>query len=402
MSDWLRDVFGRRPWWMNALMLFSIYMAFVYVPWDFFMKPVAWDEEVWLGLRFEGWGAKLTEPLHWALYAAGAYGFWRMRSWMWPWASVYTAQVAIGMLVWGALYVGGFRGWGVGALAAIVPALAAVALWRSREHFQGPRPSLRERYGEWALVTGASAGIGVAFAHALARDGISCVLVARREDRLRRLADELEKSFQVATRVVAADLADPHEVERVVQTLNDLEVGILVNNAGVGYAGRLAKQEPERLAQMVSLNCSAPVVLTTRLLPGMLARGRGAVVVTSSVAGKQPLALHAVYAATKAFDSLFGEALWAELRGSGVDVLVVEPGSTETEFQQVAGELAHAGESPEQVVRTALDALGQQPGVVSGWFNWLRANAGSRLLPRSVLAVVAKGYMERQTPTEMR
>src|SRR5215831_19823631 len=100
MQSWLREALGRRPVWMNVLLIFCIYMTFVFMPIDMFVKPVAVDQEAWFGLLLRGWGAKLTEPIHWAIYAAGTYGFWRMRRWMWPWASVYAAQVAIGMVVW--------------------------------------------------------------------------------------------------------------------------------------------------------------------------------------------------------------------------------------------------------------------------------------------------------------
>ena len=123
---------------------------------------------------------------------------------------------------------------------------------------------------------------------------------------------------------------------------------------------------------------------------------------TGSVAGCQPLPLHALYSATKAFDLLFGEALAVELRDSGVDVLVLEPGSTATEFQEKAGEIAHAGEPVENVVATALDALGRRPTVVSGWWNWLRANLAMRLLPRPLVAHLARDVMESQTPSELR
>jgi hypothetical protein len=84
MQQWWREQFERRPWWMNVLMVFCAYMAFVYVPWDLLFKSVARDTEVWFGLAFRGWSAKLLAPLHWAIYAAGAYGFWRNRAWMWP------------------------------------------------------------------------------------------------------------------------------------------------------------------------------------------------------------------------------------------------------------------------------------------------------------------------------
>ena len=317
-------------------------------------------------------------------------GFWGMRSWMWPWASVYVAQVAFGMALWPILQRGDAVGWITGVVAGFVFAIPAVALWRARERFQAPPRSLRQRYGEWALVTGASSGIGAAFARALARDGVSCVLAARREDRLRSLADELEKRHQVATRVVAVDLAARDGADRLAEAVSDLEIGILVNNAGFGCAGRFERQDRERMRAMVELNCMAPTVLTSSLLPGMCERGRGAVIIVGSIAGSQPLPLHALYSGTKAFANLFGESLWGELQGSGVDCLAVLPGTTETEFQAVSGELAHAGESPEAVVAKSLDALGRKPSLIPGVFNWLRGNAGIRLLPRSLLALAAR------------
>jgi short-subunit dehydrogenase len=227
------------------------------------------------------------------------------------------------------------------------------------------------------------------------------VLSARREDRLRELASELEKNHHVATRVVAADLAAPDGAERLAAAVADLDLAILVNNAGFGLAGRFDRCDPARVREMVQLNCLAPVVLTARILPRLLERGRGAVVITGSVAGRQPMPLHGVYAATKAFDLLFGEALAVELRDRGIDVLVLEPGPTETEFQQVAGEIAHAGEPADRVVEAALDALGRQASVVSGWWNWLRANAAGRLAPRSLVAYAARDWMARQTPPDV-
>ncbi|HVN86832.1 MAG TPA: hypothetical protein VMW17_18535 [Candidatus Binatia bacterium] len=147
MSQWLRERLRQRPRWMNALMLFCAYMTFVHMPWDFFIKPVAHDAEAWFGFLLHGWGAKLTEPLHWAIYAAGVYGFWRMRAWMWPWAAVYAAQVTFGMFVWNVVYVGGFNGW-VSGLVVLVPFGAiTIALWQARDRFGRAPGSLRERYG---------------------------------------------------------------------------------------------------------------------------------------------------------------------------------------------------------------------------------------------------------------
>jgi len=402
MQAWLRALFAGRPSWMNALMVFSAYMAFVYCPWDILIKSAAVDEEVWFGIRFEGGAAKFTGLFHWAVYAAGAYGFRKMRGWMWPWAAVYAAQVAFSMLVWPWLYMGGFVGFLVGVVSVVPFGLLTWALWDARPLFQEAGRSLKERYGEWGLVTGASAGLGADFARALARNGVSSVLTARREDRLGDLAAELEKNYGVSTRVVAADLADPEDVDRLIAAVEDLEISLLVNNAGFGAQGRFDKLDAVRMRDMVQVNCAAPLALTSALLPPMLARGCGAVIFTGSIAGRQGLPLHGVYSATKAFDMLLGEALSVEMRDLGVDVLVLEPGSTETEFQEMAGEIPHAGESAYDVVQTALDALGRQPTVVSGWWNWLRANLATRLLPRSLVSYIARDMMSKQTQPDRR
>ncbi len=118
---------------------FCAYMAFVYVPWDFFFKPVAEDEEVWFGILLHGWAAKATEPLHWAIYAAGTYGLYQMRSWMWPWASLYVLQIAIGMFVWSILDEQAW-GWPVGLAAALPFVALSVAFWRVRPLFSGSTP----------------------------------------------------------------------------------------------------------------------------------------------------------------------------------------------------------------------------------------------------------------------
>ena len=400
MGTWWRERLDRRPWWMNLTMLFCAYMAGLYMPWDILVKPLADDAEAWFGLLLHGWAAKLTAPLHWLIYAAGAYGFWRMRSWMWPWAAVYVAQVAIGMLVWNITYIGGLRGWVAGVASTVPFAILAISLWRAADQFHRPRASLRERYGQWALITGASAGIGAEFARALARDGLSLVLTARREERLRALAAELEQQHGITTRVVAADLADPSGTDHLLTAIQDLPIDVFINNAGLGYAGRFDKQDTERLRALMQVNCVAPVVLASRLIPPMRERGRGAMIVSGSVAGRQPLPRHAIYSASKAFDLFFGEALWAELRGTGVEVLVIEPGPTESEFRDVAGETREIGEPASNVVTLALERLGEQPSVVSGWFNWARAQS-SRFLPRPIIALVAEQVVLQQTPPDM-
>jgi hypothetical protein len=116
---------------MNLLLGFCVFMTCVYMPFDMFWKPVAVDQEVWFGVLLEGWAAKLTEPFHWAIYAAGTYGFWKMKSWMWPWAAVYSLQVAIGMFVW-SLMRGSLLAGGVAFTVFMIP---TIALYRARESF---------------------------------------------------------------------------------------------------------------------------------------------------------------------------------------------------------------------------------------------------------------------------
>jgi hypothetical protein len=133
----LQQLWFARPIWMNFVMLFCAYMTFIYLPFDLFYKPVAADEEVWFGFVLHGWAAKLTEPLHWLIYGAGLYGFYWMKPWMFPWASLYVVQVAISMFVWALVDP---RGGGLltGALMSVPFWLLAAALWWSKPKFQTP------------------------------------------------------------------------------------------------------------------------------------------------------------------------------------------------------------------------------------------------------------------------
>jgi short-subunit dehydrogenase len=408
LRSWIARQLAPRPAWMNALMLVCIYMSVVFMPWDFFVKPLlrplAEAEEVWFGVILHGWWAKLTEPVHWAIYAAGWYGFARMRSWMWPWAAVYAAQLTIAMVVWPLLYVDNNAAPVLSVASAALFGAVTWKLWSAVDLFAATPAPMSARYGGWAVVTGASAGIGREFARALAAEGMSCVLVARRRERLVELASELERGFGVGVHIVDADLSTSAGVDAVVAACEGLDVGMLVNNAGVGAVGRIAGQQRSRLEAMVQLNCTAVVGLTSALLPGLLARGKGAVIFVGSVAGRQPIPLHAVYSATKGFDLLFGEGLWGELLGTGVDVTVLQPGPVATEFEAVAGEArvdSSADEDPVVTVRCALEALGKRPSVISGRFNALRGNV-NRFLPRALVALIAREVMQSQTPPETR
>jgi short-subunit dehydrogenase len=226
---------------------------------------------------------------------------------------------------------------------------------------------------ETALVTGASSGIGEQFARQLSARGHDLVLVARRADRLERLAEELPGAAQVVPCDLATAAAD---LKPRVDELG-LDVDLLVNNAGFGTYGRFVELDPRREAEEVRLNCEAVVTLTHAFLPPMLERGRGGIINVASSAGMQPLPYEAVYSASKAFALNFTEALWEELRGTPIRVLAVNPGPVPTEWQAVAGHddvSAVPGEiSAQQCVAEALDAYDRGrrsviPGRRIRWF----------------------------------
>lgn len=250
---------------------------------------------------------------------------------------------------------------------------------------------LKERYGGAALVTGASSGIGESFARRLAGEGMDLVLVARRAERLQALAAELESKHGVAVHSFPVDLTRPDCAEALDSELTGrgIEVGMLINNAGFGTYGLFHDLDPTPELQMVDLNCRAPVALTARLAPAMVERKRGAIVFLSSFGGYQPTPFFATYGATKAFNLMFGEALWAELAPLGVDVIVLSPGFTSTDFQRTAGVVdpkpPTGWSTPEEVVDVCLGKLGRTPSVVPGGKNRL-AIWSVRLMPRKMAA----------------
>jgi len=186
---------------------------------------------------------------------------------------------------------------------------------------------------EVALVTGASSGIGAEFARQLSQGGYEVILVARREERMRELASQLQGPAHVVTCDLARDAAS---LSGNVAAL-EKQVDVLVNNAGFGTHGHFTQIDPSRDAEQVRLNCEALVTLTHAFLPGMLERRRGGVITVASTAGMQPIPYETVYSASKAFARTFSDALSGELRGTGVRALCVNPGPVPTEWQEIAG-----------------------------------------------------------------
>jgi uncharacterized protein len=253
---------------------------------------------------------------------------------------------------------------------------------------------MRHWQGKWALITGASAGIGAALARELAAGGTNLVLTARRRDRLAGLAGELSAKHSIRTLVCVADLAQNSGPQEIFAFTEDkkVTVDLLVNNAGFGAYGEFRKVELDRLLEMIQVNVSAVVHLTHLYLPGMIARRSGDILILASAAAFQPVPYITTYAATKSFDLQFAEGLAEEVRQHGIRVCALCPGPTESEFLEVAGQRHHTRllpETAEKVARVGLRALASgKSSVISGFTNWLGAES-VRFAPRSLVARIA-------------
>ena len=231
---------------------------------------------------------------------------------------------------------------------------------------------------QWALVTGASSGIGAEFARQLAARGMHLVLVARREPLLKQLAAELHEQHGTKCEIVVSDLTQPGEPARVLSEVasRGILIELLVNNAGFGYVAEIEVTDVSRVLEMVQLNISVLTELTLRVLPEMVKRGHGGVINVSSVAAFQPVGYMGAYAASKAYVLHFSESLWAEAREKGVTVTTLCPGTTRTDFFDVSGARPgwleeHSAQDVKPVVRAALKAFEKKRQyVVSGWKNY--------------------------------
>jgi uncharacterized protein len=254
--------------------------------------------------------------------------------------------------------------------------------------------------GQWALVTGASSGLGADFARELAGRGASLVLVARREENLRALQAEITARHPVQVEVVAMDLATPEAPQQLYDRLKAAgrQVDILINNAGLGLYGPFLEIDWQRERNMLELDIVTLTHMTKLFVRDMVARKRGYILQIASIGAYQPSPLYASYAAAKAYVLNFGEALNYELRKTNVKVTVLSPGITATEFLKVSGQQATLYQrtvmmrSPD-VVRIGIDALLRgKPSIVPGRLNALMAWS-NRLFPRRVQAAVAHRLM---------
>lgn len=251
-----------------------------------------------------------------------------------------------------------------------------------------------DRYGEWALVAGASEGIGVAFAQALAQRSMNLVLVARRRALLDEIAKDLHARFGIETLCVDGDLAVPDFLENLRRVTSRLDLGMLVYNAAHAPVGDFAGVDVPDLMRVVDVNVRGPVALLRMLLPSMIERKRGAIILMSSLAGNQGTPRIAAYAASKAFNRVLAEGLWYELKDKGIEVISCFAGAVRTPgYANTVGKDAPGTLDPGVVVEKTLRALGRKPLVVPGFINGVAYAIMGRLLPRKA----AIGIMARST-----
>lgn len=260
---------------------------------------------------------------------------------------------------------------------------------------------MQDLTGQWALVTGASSGFGVDFAHLLAERGANLVLAARSVEPMERLAAELQARHGVRTHVIGMDLARPgigiELRDRLARA--GIAVDILINNAGYGVYGDFLSQPVARTLDMMQLNMSSLTELTHAFAEGMVSRGSGKILLVASIGGYQATPTYAAYSASKAYVLLFGEALHEELKDRGVTVTVVSPGITATRFLEVSGQKPTLYQrmvmmQSRPVARLGLKALDAgRASIVPGWLNALTAWS-NRLMPRMVQRRVAFALMK--------
>ncbi len=256
-------------------------------------------------------------------------------------------------------------------------------------------------------MTGASGGIGEAFARRLAADGLDLLLVARSGDKLEKIAKALRKSCGVRVEVLVADLAQPDVGPRLKEAADsfDLKIDLLINNAGFGMVGGFHKLDAVRMQEMIALNVSAVVDVTLAFLPDMLAQGRGAILNVASMAAFQPMPYMTAYGATKAFVLSFSEGLWGEYRNRGIRVLAICPGPVDTGFFEAIGKPETRAGVPrrmmlkaQRVVEESLDALAKNKMIIvpGGMGQGIVAGL-PRLAPRKWVAAGLAGVLGRST-----
>jgi uncharacterized protein len=254
----------------------------------------------------------------------------------------------------------------------------------------------RARYGRWALVAGASEGLGAEFATQLAARGLNLVLIARRKELLEQLGAQLKRDHSIEVRTLPLDLAREDIGSVVEAATSDIEVGLLVYNAALSMIGPYFEVSLEDHLKEIAINCRAPLILSYLLGQHMLKRRRGGIILMSSLSSSQGSPLIANYSATKAYNRLLAEGLWDELRAQGIDVLTCSASAVSTPGYQASAprRSSVSAMTPRAVVTETLTALGNQPVVIPGWTNRAANVVMQRLLPHKT-AITLMGRVMR-------
>lgn len=248
------------------------------------------------------------------------------------------------------------------------------------------RLSIQARFGPWALIAGASAGLGAEYAHQLAAQGLNLVLVARRGTQLQTLAQELSSRYTIQVREIVCDLSLPDAAGQIAAQTGDLEIGLLVYNAALAPVAPFFELSLDQHLSAIGTNVRTPLAMVYLFGQAMRARHRGGIILMSSLSATQGSALISNYAATKAYNLVLAEGLWDELRRDGVAVLVSLPASIAT--PNYLADLPEGKQSPtqaltpRQVAAETIAALGKQSVIIPGWTNRIAAFAMRHLFPR--------------------
>jgi uncharacterized protein len=249
--------------------------------------------------------------------------------------------------------------------------------------------NLKQKYGTTALVAGASEGIGAAFATCLAAEGMNLVLIARRLEPLRQLADLLANKYKIDVVCIQYNLGNINATQQIQEELNGLEISLLVYNAAESYVGPFIKNSLENHSQAVQVNIITPMNMIYLFGEKMLAKRKGAIILMTSLAGFQGSGYLSVYAATKAFNRVLGESLWYEWKNSGIDVMACCAGATATPgfkntYPEKTSSFAPRVQAPEEVVHECFKKLGKQPSYITGRGNRIASFMMQKILSRKM------------------
>lgn len=249
-------------------------------------------------------------------------------------------------------------------------------------------PSFVEKYGPWALVTGASAGIGEEFVRQLAERGLNVMLVARRAEKLEGIAESIKADYGVSTRVFGCDISGEDFLELIDGASADLDIGLLVNNAGAAsYHGRFLNRELDLIRQSIHFSITVQLSLIHHFGNKMAERGRGGIIQVGSATGHLPMPYMVEYSSCKAFQLTMGEGLHYEMKRQGIDVLVLSPGPTKTERVDFGLEV-------DRVVSVGLNKLGDRPSIITGMVNKFLVNSRKYLMSRKRRLRLNGAYQE--------